>query len=194
MRSGLAISFLVLTLLPACLVYKELPVEYDYSYKGNFKKYRSFDLFKPLDKSDPAINNEAIEAAIAARMKFLGYRQAENKPDLLLSYRIFNDSLKYFGYDQPDIETWIHAQNKYDERYDRREFNLKSGTLAIQLYDRKQNRTIWQGYATAAYGNIDFDNPRHIRNAVISILDKYRFWAEGFMDKKTILVEQEADL
>ena len=34
-------------LLASCLGYKELPVEYDYSYKGNFKKYRTFDIMKP---------------------------------------------------------------------------------------------------------------------------------------------------
>lgn len=185
---------LCLLVFSACLAYKELPVEYDYSYRGNFKKYKSFDVFKPVDNDDPATNNEAVENAIIARMKFLGYRQTENKPDLLLSFRIFNDSLKYHGYDQPDIETWIYTQNRFEERYDRRTFNLNKGTLAIQLYDRKQNLTIWQGYASAAYGNIDFDNPRHVRNAVISILDKYRFWAEGFMDKKTILVDQNTEL
>ncbi len=192
MNKILLLSFILI--FSGCLAYKELPVEYDYSYRGNFKKYKSFDLFSPVDKSDPAINNETVENVIMARMKFLGYRHSDNRPDLLLSYRIFNDSLKYVGYDQPDIETWLHAQSKYDERYDRRNFNLNSGTLSIQLYDRKQNRTIWQGYATAAYGSIDFNNPRHTRNAVISILDKYRFWADGFMDKKAVFIEPESAL
>jgi hypothetical protein len=176
------------------MAYKELPVEYDYSYKGNFNKYKSFDLFSPVDKSDPSLNNETVEHAILDRMRFLGYRHLDRKPDLLLSYRIFNDSLKFVGYDQPEIESWLQTQNKYDEIYNKREFNLKSGTLAIQLYDRKQNRTVWQGFATAAYGSIDFTNTRHTRNAVISILDKYRFWAEGFMDKKVIFVEPESEL
>jgi len=184
----------VFILLTSCLAFSELPVEYDYSYKGNFKKYKSFELIRSRYSEDPALNNESIENAIVSRMKFLGYRHTDNKPDLLLSYRIFTDSLKYFGYDQPEIESWVQSQNKYEERYDRREFNLSKGTLAIQLFDRKQSRTIWQGYATAAYGSIDFENTRHVRNAVVSILDKYRFWAEGFMDKKTIFVDQEAEL
>jgi len=71
---------------------------------------------------------------------------------------------------------------KQDLEYDPQKFNLKTGTLLIQFYDRRQNRSIWQGYATTMYGSIDFNNSRHLRNAVISILDKYRFWAEGFLE------------
>jgi hypothetical protein len=33
---------IALVLFASCIGYKELPVEYDYSYKGNFKKYRTF--------------------------------------------------------------------------------------------------------------------------------------------------------
>ena len=45
-------AFITLFLFASCLGYKELPVEYDYSYKGNFKKYRTFDIMKP---AGPAI-------------------------------------------------------------------------------------------------------------------------------------------
>ena len=40
--------------------------------------------------------------------------------------------------------------------YDPQKFNLNTGTLLIQFYDRRQNRSIWQGYATTQYGSIDF--------------------------------------
>ena len=104
---------------------------------------------------------------------------------------MFNDSLRFNGYNQPDIEEWARGQ-KDDIEYDRQKFNLSTGTLLIQFYDRRQNRSIWQGYATTLYGSIDFNNSRHLRNAVISILDKYRFWAEGFLDGAT--ATQEKDL
>lgn len=172
---------LLLALLASCLGYKELPVEYDYSYKGNFKKYRTFDIMKPAGLNDTTMVNDLIEKSIVARMKFLGYRQASNKPHLIIGFKMFADSLKFNGYNQPDIEEWVRSQ-KEDLNYDPQKFNLKTGTLLIQFYDRRQNRSIWQGYATTMYGSIDFNNSRHLRNAVISILDKYRFWAEGFLE------------
>jgi hypothetical protein len=177
-------------LFMSCLGYKELPVEYDYSYKGNFKRYRTFDIMKPAGIVDTTMVNEVIEKSIVARMKFLGYRQASNKPHLIIGFKMFNDSLKFNGYIQPDIEEWVRNQ-KDDLNYDPQKYNLKTGTLLIQFYDRRQNRSIWQGYATTQYGSIDFNNSRHLKNAVISILDKYRFWAEGFLEGGTQLAEEK---
>jgi hypothetical protein len=177
-------------MLMSCLGYKELPVEYDYSYKGNFKRYRTFDIMKPAGLVDSSMTNEVIEKSIISRMKFLGYRQASNKPHLIIGFKMFNDSLKFNGYNQPDIEEWMRSQ-KDDLNYDPQKFNLKTGTLLIQFYDRRQNRSIWQGYATTQYGSIDFNNNRHLKNAVISILDKYRFWAEGFLEGGNLAQEKD---
>lgn len=171
----------VLLLLSSCLGFKELPVEYDYSYKGNFKRYRSFEMLKPLNQRDSTMVNEVIEKSIISRMKFLGYRQTANKPHLIIGFKMYTDSLKFNGYNQPEIEEWMKVQ-KEDIDYDPKKVNLKTGTLLIQFYDRRQNRSVWQGYATTLYGSIDFNNQRQLRNAVISILDKYRFWAEGFVE------------
>jgi hypothetical protein len=185
-------SLILLVVLGSCLGYKELPVEYDYSYKGNFKKYRTFDIMKPAGIVDSSMMNAVIEKSIVSRMKFLGYRQVTSKPHLIIGFKMFNDSLKFNGYNQPDIEEWMRNQ-KDDMNYDPQKFNLKTGTLLIQFYDRRQNRSIWQGYATTMYGSIDFHNNRHLKNAVISILDKYRFWAEGFIENGGNIA-QEKDL
>ncbi len=176
-------SFLVF-LLSACLGYKELPVEYDYSYQGNFKRYRTFTIMRPIGLNDTTMTNEVIEKSIISRMKFLGYKLTETRPHLIVGFKMYTDSLKFNGYNQPEIEEWVKSQ-RADNDYNPKKLNMKSGTLLIQLYDRRQNRSIWQGYATTIYGGIDFNNQRHLRNAVISILDKYRFWAEGFVEGQT---------
>lgn len=176
-------AFIVL-ILSSCLGYKELPVEYDYSYKGNFKKYKTFEIMRPVGLEDTTMMNEVIEKSIVSRMKFLGYRQTDNRPHLIVGFKMYGDSLRFNGYNQPEIEEWIKSQ-KEDLDYDSKKVNLKTGTLLIQFFDRRQNRSIWQGYATTLYGSINFNNERHLRNAVISILDKYRFMAEGFTEGNT---------
>lgn len=180
----LYLPVVLLVLLTSCLGYKELPVEYDYSYKGNFKKYRTFDIMHPIGLNDTTMVNEIVEKSIISRMKFLGYKQTETRPHLIIGFKMYNDSLRFNGYDQPEIEEWIKSQDENLE-YEARKLDLKTGTLLIQFFDRRQNRSIWQGYATTMYGNIKFNNERHLRNAVISILDKYRFMAEGFGDGNT---------
>lgn len=172
---------IVLVLLNSCLGYKEMPVEYDYSYKGNFKKYKTFDIMKPAGLADSSMINTTIERSILSRMKFLGYKQTDSKPHLLISFKMFSDSLRFNGYNQPEIEQWV-SDGRDDIKYDPKKLQMRSGTLLIQLYDRKQNRSIWQGYSTDLYGTINFADNRTLRNAVISILDKYRFWAEGFIE------------
>ena len=80
-------------------------------------------------------------------MKFLGYRQNPNKPHLIIGFKMFSDSLRFNGYSQPEIEEWVKTQNE-KSNYDQQKYNLNTGTLLIQFYDRRQNRSIWQGYAT----------------------------------------------
>jgi len=123
-------------------------------------------------------------------MKFLGYKRAERRPHLIIGYKMFPDSLRFNGYIQPDIETWVKNHDA-NLNYDPQKFNLNTGTLLIQFYDRRQNRSIWQGYATTTYGKVDFNNQRQMKNAVFSILDKYRFWAEGFEEGTQTPVDTE---
>jgi hypothetical protein len=183
------VPLFLLVLLSSCMGFKELPVEYDYSYKGNFKRYRTFELMK-AGYEDSTMMNAQIERSILTRMKFLGFKRTDRRPNLIIGYKMFSDSMKFNGYTQPDIEQWVKTHNE-NLNYDKQKYTMKTGTLLIQFYDRRQNRSIWQGYATALYGDIDFKNPRQLKNAVFSILDKYRFWAEGFVEGTTPTPEKE---
>jgi len=166
----------------SCLSYKELPVEYDYSYSGDFRRYRTFDIMKPSIASDSTMDNEVIEKFVLSRMKFLGYKKSTTRPHLIISYKVFTDSLRLKGYIQPEMEKWLKTPNEYT--YDAHKYNLKTGTLLIQFYDRRQSKSVWQGYSTMLYGGIDYNSKRQLRNAVISILDKYRVWADGFIEQQ----------
>ena len=192
MKSLLFVSLILVTILSGCYSYREYPVEYDYSYHGKFKKYKSYAFLENADTQavDPEIDltNQIIEQVIESRLATQGYKLKADKPNLLVSYRVYYDSLNFRGYDQPEIENWVKF-SKVDENYDLRKYDLKKGTLLIQLYDRKQERSIWQGYATGVYGNIYFNNERQLKIAVRSILDRYKFLAEDFMENKEFVVE-----
>ncbi|MCB0503880.1 MAG: DUF4136 domain-containing protein [Cyclobacteriaceae bacterium] len=187
----LYVAFLALLLLSGCYSYREYPVEYDYSYHGKFKKYKSFAFMQNTTSiTDSTVSKDIIEDIIKSRLQTQGYRFREDKPNLLVAYKIYFDSLNFRGYDQPDIETWVKVENE-DEEYNPRKYDLRKGTLLIQLYDRRQERSIWQGYATGVYGNIYFNNERQLKIAVRSILDRYQFLAEDFMENKEFILEEE---
>lgn len=138
------------------------------------------------------MSNAVIQSAITRRLQLQGYREKLEKPNLLISYRVYYDSLHFRGYDQPDIERWVKTQ-RVDQEYDPKVYDLKKGTLLIQFFDRKQERSIWQGYATGVYGNIYFDNERQLKVAVRSILDRYQFLAEDFMQDKEFVVTERVN-
>ena len=180
----------IFILFTGCYSYREYPVEYDYSYHGKFKKYKSFAFLEnSAQEKDTTFTDDIIENVIKSRLTVQGYRYKADKPNLLVSYKIYYDSLTFRGYDQPDIESWVKLSST-EKDYDPHKYNLKKGTLLIQLYDRKQERSIWQGYATGVYGNIYFNNDRQLKIAVRSILDRYRFLAEDFMENKEFVLDQ----
>ena len=189
MKTTLTALLGIFILLTGCYSYREYPVEYDYSYHGNFKKYKSYAFLENMaDMSDTTLSSEIIEEVIKNRLSVQGYRFKAEKPSLLVSYKIYYDSLSFRGYDQPDIESWVKSSTS-DQDYDPHKYDLRKGTLLIQLYDRKQERSIWQGYATGVYGNIYFNNDRQLKIAVRSILDRYRFLAEDFMENKEFVLD-----
>jgi len=189
---SLVMIFVVVISVSGCFSYREYPVEYDYSYHGKFKKYHTYAFLENSENPiDTSLTNSIIEKVIGDRLAVQGYKYKAEKPNLLVSYKIYFDSLNFQGYDQPDIEDWMRWQ-RTDEKYDKREYSLRKGTLLIQLYDRRQERSVWQGYATGVYGNIYFNNERQLKIAVRSILDRYKFLAEDFLENKEFVLEDES--
>ncbi len=180
MKHTINLCLFVLVLTASCMSSKRYTVETDYSYYGKFKKYKTFDFVKDISpSSEENIQNKMIADEIKFRMELLGYKQTDRKPDLLVSYRIFFDDLRFTGYNQPSIEEWARSEDE-EEEYDPIKYSLRQGTLLVLLFDGKQQRTVWQGYASGIFGNQLFNGERYLKRPVRQIFDKYRFLAEGF--------------
>jgi hypothetical protein len=165
-----------------CMNDSRFLVEYDYSYKGNFKKYNSYTFVDnmPFDDKDSSMNNPVIAEAIKHQMDVHGYRQTKKRPNLLVSYKIFYDDLKFQGFVQPDIENWIQTEEN-DVGYDPVKYNLNKGTLIIQLLEARTHQTIWQGYASGVFSDKNLESDRYLKRAVRSIFDKYKLFADGYI-------------
>jgi len=75
---------------------KDYVTEYDYNYQGSFKKYKTF-AFVETNEFDSSQVSPVLNATIGARLGSQGFREQDEKPDLLVSYKIFTDSIKYRG-------------------------------------------------------------------------------------------------
>ncbi len=184
-------SLLILVLfLSSCFGYNEYLVESDYSYYGKFNSYKTFNFMSSaLNESDSSMQNDVVENAIRIRLQQQGYRLNENKPNLLVSYKLFYKNFDFNGYNQPDINDWVRRENE-SEKYNPITYSLREGTILVLLFDRKKEKSVWQGYASGLFG--DEENPqveKNLKRAVRSILDRYQFLAEGFADNEKSLDE-----
>lgn len=176
---GLAAASL---LLSSCLAAREGRIESDYSYAGNFKRYRSFAFLQSSATDSTAALDATVRDAIQTHLRAQGYRLNERRPDLLISYRVFDGAMRFTGYNQPELTQWVRKdaveddETPDDERqgYDRVRYLLNDGTLLITLIDHKNGRAVWQGYASNVTAQQGTQATAVMRRAVRSIFDRYR--------------------
>lgn len=187
----LSVTFLLLLVASTgCMRKDHVVVESDYSYRGNFKRYRSFTFAQVTHDGDSSMSNPILAKAIQSRMELQGYQMTQKKPNLLVFYKIYYKDLRLQGYVQPAIETWI-KQADDDAKYDPVRYNLREGTLLIQLVDARRNHTIWQGYASGIFDNHSLNDEKYLKRAVRLVFDQYRLFARGFIANQNGAARQE---
>lgn len=189
MRNLLAIGMVIF--LFGCLAERDFIVEYDYSYRGKFKKYDSFGFLSSGDTVNfNGLSDHAIRREIERRMQSQGYRFKQKNPSLYVAYKVFSSDMKFRGYEQLDLESWdnLYSERAENERnleyikeakYEEKKIDLKEGTLLIDFIDRKSHGVIWQGYASGLFDDRTYFS-KDIKYAVRSILNQYRLLAASY--------------
>lgn len=169
MKTSSTLLILLVVLASSCFSSKDYVTDYDYNYTGSFKKYKTF-AFVVSNENEPSNLVSVLNSTIGARLGSQGYREQENKPDMLVSYKIFSDSIRYRGYVQPEFDYWlnrtgmtyrndegeIEREQEKDETYNQVKYAENNGMLVIYVIDSKKGNTIWQGYTAA---NFDLESP-----------------------------------
>lgn len=199
--TSLASLLVCITLFFSCSSQRDFVIESDYSYNGRFKKYKTFD-FIAMSENDSLVHKNLIEETIASRMHAQGYRYNTDKPDLLITYKIFMENFDMKGYSQPSFERWV-AEN-WSERllvddklvndgtaditaeYNDQKFAMYDGTMLISFFDRKRRRTVWQGYASGVFAEGDATSERNVKIATAKIFREFRIVANGYIIKKDV--------
>lgn len=182
------IGILALILITGCIVEREYIVDYDYSYRGNFNKYRTFSFLSTGDTINfNGMSDRLIKDEIVRRMKSQGYVLKEKRPSILVAYKIFGQDFKLQGYEQLDLENWDSKYGKYEltdnqlaeidaAQYNERQVELRKGTLLIDFIDTKSHSVIWQGYASGLFDDATLFS-KDAKYAVRTILNQYKLIA-----------------
>ncbi|MEP0366668.1 MAG: DUF4136 domain-containing protein [Cyclobacteriaceae bacterium] len=186
MKNFFAIAALVL--LASCIAEREYIVDYDYSYRGSFKKYKTFSFLSTSDTINyNGMSDFLIKDEIVRRMESQGYRLNEKRPSLLIAYKIFGEDFRLQGYDQLELESWDNHYGQYDlseedlaeidiAKYNEAAMDLKKGTLLIDFIDTKSHSVIWQGYASGLFDDATLFS-KDAKYAVRTILNQYKLLA-----------------
>ncbi len=183
---------LLLVLGSSCFSQRDFIAEYDYSYRGNFKRYQTFGFVEETGR-DISSFQPVIEKTIVSRLGSQGFRHKDSNPDMLITYKLFFDQVKYRGYVQPDFDTWLQKKGVYvepredeeeedeyeeeeraaGEDYNKVKYKENEGMLVVFVIDKKGN-TIWQGYTSASF---DYSSPNlniDLARATYRIMDQFR--------------------
>jgi hypothetical protein len=179
---------LVLTVIAAsCFSSKDYVTDYDYNYTGSFKKYKTF-AFVESSESETTPLASVLNATIGARLGSQGYREQVSKPDMLVSYKIFSDSIRYRGYVQPEFDYWlnrtgmtyrndegeIEREQEKDETYNQVKYAQNNGMLVIYVIDSKKGNTIWQGYTAARFDQESPSFQSDITRAAYRVMNEFK--------------------
>ncbi len=171
----------------SCFSSKDYVTDYDYNYTGSFKKYKTFAFIESTENESSSLVS-VLNSTIGARLGSQGYREQISKPDMLVSYKIFSDSIRYRGYVQPQFDYWlnrtgltyrneegdIEREQQKDETYNQVKYAQNSGMLVIYVIDSKKGNTIWQGYTAAKF---DAESPTFqsdITRAAYRVMNEFK--------------------
>jgi hypothetical protein len=181
---------LLSVIVSSCLSQRDFIAEYDYSYRGNFKRYQTFGFVEETGRDDSSFQ-PVIEKTIVSRLGSQGFRLKDNNPDMLITYKLFFDQVKYRGYVQPDFDMWlqkkgvpvsaeveeeeeeVEEQREKGEDYNKVKYQENEGMLVVFVIDKRGN-TIWQGYTSASF---DYSSPNlnvDLARATYRIMDQFR--------------------
>ncbi|GAB3727636.1 hypothetical protein GCM10027594_09690 [Hymenobacter agri] len=175
--------------LNGCASMREARVDSDYSYRGNFRRYRTYDFVSGTGISaDTSHLGQSLREAIEQRFRAQGYRRANRRPDMLVNFRVYEGDMRFHGFDQEDLSAWIkrNVEENDDTPQDQRHgyqpvrLLLAEGTLLVTLIDVKTNRAVWNGYASGVTVPEGPMGEIVLKRSVRSILDRYRVFTEEF--------------
>ena len=87
-KNTFPLSLIIFLIVLSSCMRREYVLEYDYDYKGNFKKYSSFNFMRnaKIDQDSAELAYKPLlEEAIKNRMEILGYKLSEEKPRVLVA-------------------------------------------------------------------------------------------------------------
>jgi len=151
----------------------------------DFGNYKSFTWTGSKEGKKNNLTEKKITEAVSAELVKAGWKQNDRNPDVLLAYDVLVEkNLKETSepvYSRP-YTRYIYNPNTrryislyYPSQflgYDRREEEVREGTITITMIDAKTDKIVWQGWTTGEVNSKNLTS-KEISQAVKSIFRKF---------------------
>jgi len=131
----------------------------------DFSKYKTFAWAEGSDESSitlpSGLQDRNLHTAVNAELGKASYSENNEKPDLLLKHDLLvekkvkqtNNPVYSRSFSRPYFNPYTRHWNYiyypgYFMGYDRRQYEVKEGTLTLSIIDAKTDKMVWQGWTT----------------------------------------------
>lgn len=164
---------------------QNITVDADKKLNTDFSKYKTYMWASQVDSDlDPGfyfLNDLALKKRVRDAVRFSlegrGYKFTRQSPDLMVNFRVFEKPATIQGY--TGYGTTYFGNNEVREADDKTTFEIKAGSLIVNLIDLKTGQVIWRGLASGLTNTNGFDRDENrIKQAVNLIFEKYAYRAD----------------
>ncbi|QJW91529.1 DUF4136 domain-containing protein [Spirosoma taeanense] len=164
---------------------QNVTVDADKKLNTDFSKYKTYTWASQVDNQlDPGLYflndlalKKRIRDAVAFALDGRGYKFTRQSPDLLVNFRVFDKAATVKGY--TGYGSTYFGSNEVRDPEDVTTFDIKPGSIVVNLVDVKTGQVVWRGLATGLTNTNGFDRDENkIKQAVNLIFEQYSFRAD----------------
>ncbi len=168
-------------------------IEADEKLNNDFSEYKTYNFVSHVDEElDPGfyfLNDLEFKAnvreTVKGELEGLGYRRDENDPDLLISFRVFDEPVTLKGFTDPGYgDGYWGTDMQVREWGDTTSYDVEAGTLLLSVLDAEQGEIVWQGFASGLLDQDAFSkDEQKIAEAVELLFEEYGHRGDDLEDQ-----------
>jgi hypothetical protein len=165
---------------------QNVSVDADRKLNTDFSKYKTYTWASQVDNDlDPGfyfLNDLVLKKRIRDAVRFAmdgrGYKFTRQSPDLMVNFRVFDKPTTIKGFSGYGTTYFGTGETRGPE--DATTFDVKAGSLIVNLIDVKTGQVVWRGLASGLTNTNGFDRDENkVKQAVNLVFNEYNQRADN---------------
>ena len=187
MKKTIMLTAILVVMAASVTLAQNITIDADKKLNTDFSKYKTYTWASQVDSElDPGfyfLNDLALKKRIRDAVRFAmegrGYTYNRQKADLLVNFRVFDQPATIKGF--TGYGTSYFGTGEVRSPEDATSFNVKAGSIILNLIDKKTGQVVWRGLASGLTNTNGFDRDENkIKQAINLMFENYNQRADGY--------------